>query len=133
MDPIEQSKLLENRRQFFGRATTGIGSLALASLLNPTLLSGQTKTQTKSADGLPTGLPHFAAKAKRVIYLLQSGAPSQMELFDYKPDLKDLHGKPLPDSVRDGQRLTGMTAGQKSFPIVNPPFKFRQHLSLIHI
>ena len=124
MDPITESKLIENRRQFFGRTTTGIGSLALASLLNPKLFAAPAKTS--ASGGLP-GLPHFAAKAKRVIYLLQSGAPSQMELLDYKPTLKNLHGKPLPASVREGQRLTGMTAGQRSFPIVNPPFAFRQH------
>lgn len=123
MDPRSESQLIENRRQFFGRSTTGIGSLALASLLNPQLLSG-------AAPSMPSGIPRlpaFAAKAKRVIYLLQSGAPSQMELFDYKPTLKALHGKPLPESVREGQRLTGMTARQKTFPIVNPPFAFKQH------
>ena len=123
MDPRSESQLIENRRQFFGRSTTGIGSLALASLLNPQLLTG-------AAPSMPSGiprLPSFAAKAKRVIYLLQSGAPSQMELFDYKPTLKALHGKPLPESVREGQRLTGMTARQKTFPIVKPPFAFKQH------
>ncbi len=123
MDPRSESQLIENRRQFFGRSTTGIGSLALASLLNPQLLTG-------AAPSMPSGIPRlpaFAAKAKRVIYLLQSGAPSQMELFDYKPTLKALHGKPLPESVREGQRLTGMTARQKTFPIVNPPFAFKQH------
>jgi hypothetical protein len=123
MDPRSESQLIETRRQFFGRSTTGIGSLALASLLNPQLLTG-------AAPSMPSGIPRlpaFAAKAKRVIYLLQSGAPSQMELFDYKPTLKALHGKPLPESVREGQRLTGMTARQKTFPIVNPPFAFKQH------
>jgi len=70
--------------------------------------------------------PHFAAKAKRVIYLFQSGGPSQLELMDYKPKLKELHGTELPDSIRQGQRLTGMTSGQKSFPCVAPKFKFEQ-------
>jgi hypothetical protein len=110
MDPVTASQLIENRRQFFGRATIGIGSLALASLLNPKLFAASHESALNHG-GLP-GLPHFAAMAKRVIYLLQSGAPSQMELLDYKPSLKNLHGKPLPDSVRKGQRLTGMTAGQ---------------------
>ena len=105
MDPVAESQLIENRRQFFGRATTGIGSLALVSLLNPKLFAAPQKS-TSAHGGLP-GLPHFAAKAKRVIYLLQSGAPSQMELLDHKPSLKKLHGEPLPDSVRKGQRLTG--------------------------
>lgn len=125
MDPVTQSKLIENRRQFFGRSTTGIGSLALASLLNPGLFAAAGNND-KSQNGL-AGIPHFAPRAKRVIYLLQSGAPSQMELLDYKPALKDLHGQELPETVRQGQRLTGMTSGQQSFPIVNPPFKFRQH------
>ena len=125
MDPIVESQLIENRRQFFRRAATGIGSLALASLLRPNVFAAEQKSAATHG-GLP-GLPHFAPKAKRVIYLLQSGAPSQMELFDHKPSLKALHGKPLPDSVRQGQRLTGMTSKQKSFPIVNPPFAFRQH------
>jgi hypothetical protein len=70
--------------------------------------------------------PHFAPKAKRVIYLFQSGGPSHLELFDYKPKLKELHGTELPDSIRQGQRLTGMTSGQKSFPVVAPKFKFEQ-------
>ena len=122
MNPWEQTALLENRRQFFGRASAGIGSLALASLTNPQLFG---RTSAGSVNEL--GLPHFAPKAKRVIYLLQSGAPSQMELWDYKPALKKLHGTSLPESVRQGQRLTGMTAGQSSFPIVNPPFAFQQH------
>lgn len=119
-NPIIESQLLENRRQFFGRATAGIGSIALASLLNPQLLSGA------SGQALP-GLPHFAPKAKRVIYLLQSGAPSQVDLFDYKPSLEKLHMTNLPPEVRGGQRLTGMTAGQKSFPVVKSPWAFRQH------
>ena len=119
-NPIIESQLLENRRQFFGRATTGIGSIALASLLNPQLLSGA------PGQALP-GLPHFAPKAKRVIYLLQSGAPSQVDLFDYKPSLEKLHMTNLPPEVRGGQRLTGMTAGQKSFPVVKSPWAFRQH------
>ena len=119
-NPIIESQLLENRRQFFGRATTGIGSIALASLLNPQLLSGA------PGQTLP-GLPHFAPKAKRVIYLLQSGAPSQVDLFDYKPSLEKLHMTNLPPEVRGGQRLTGMTAGQKSFPVVKSPWAFRQH------
>ena len=76
--------------------------------------------------GLP-GLPHFAPKAKRVIYLFQSGAPSQMDLFDYKPRLKEFHGTELPDSVRMGQRLTGMTAAQSSFPVAPSIFKLQQH------
>ena len=73
------------------------------------------------------GIPHFAPKGKRVIYLLQSGAPSQVDLLDYKPSLEKLHMTQLPAEIRDGQRLTGMTAGQKSFPLVKSPWKFRRH------
>lgn len=123
MNLFQQAGLIENRRQFFGRMSTGIGSMALASLLNPRLFAGQVQQDGK---GLET-LPHFAPKAKRVIYLLQSGAPSQMELFDYKPTLDKLHGTELPESIRGGQRLTGMTSRQKSFPIVKSAFGFQQH------
>src|SRR3954449_8635013 len=76
--------------------------------------------------GLP-GLPHFAPKAKRVIYLFQSGGPSQIELFDYKPRLKDFAGTDLPESIRKGQRLTAMSATQAAFPTVPSKFQFAQH------
>ena len=88
----------------------------------PHLMGGEAASQ----GGLPE-LPHFAPKAKRVIYLFQSGGPSQIDLFDYKPRLEQLHGMELPDSVRQGQRLTGMTASQKSFPVQRTWFDFRQH------
>ena len=103
------------RRHFFGRSAYGLGAIALSKLLGDELPRG----------GL-SGLPHFAPKAKRVIYLFQSGAPSQIELFDYKPKLQQLRGTDLPDSVRQGQRLTAMTATQSSFPIVPSTFSFRQ-------
>ena len=106
---------LLTRRYFFGKASAGLGIAALSSLL-----------QADDVGGLP-GLPHFPPTAKRVIYLFQSGAPSQMELFDYKPRLKDLTGTELPDSVRSGQRLTGMTSGQTSFPVAASLFRFEQH------
>src|SRR6516162_11403191 len=105
---------LLTRRYFFGKASAGLGIAALSSLL-----------QADEAGGLPE-LPHFPPTAKRVIYLFQSGAPSQMELFDYKPRLKDLVGTELPDSIRSGQRLTGMTAGQTSFPVAASLFRFEQ-------
>lgn len=103
------------RRHFFGRAACGIGVPALASLLRGAERPGL-------AD-----LPHHAPKAKRVIYLFQSGGPSQMELFDYKPRLKDFADTDLPESVRRGQRLTGMSASQSRFPIVPSRFAFGQH------
>ncbi len=97
------------RRHFFGRSATGVGIAALASLLNG---GGRRERGSAAIGGLP-GL-HFAPKAKRVIYLFQSGAPSQMDLFDYKPKLAGSAGKELPDSIRHGQRLTGMTAGAEA-------------------
>src|SRR5215467_8620058 len=105
------------RRHFFSRTSTGIGIAALASLF---------EEEMRADGGLP-GLPHFPPKAKRVIYLFQSGAPSQMELFDYKPKLKDLRATELPDSIRQGQRLTGMTAAQTSFPVAPSLYKFAQY------
>ena len=115
---LNQEHLLNiNRRQFFGTTAAGIGTAALASLLSQEAARGA---------GLKE-LPHFAPRAKRVIYLLQSGAPSQVDLWDYKPTLEMLHGTELPPEVRGGQRLTGMTARQRSFPLVKSPFKFSQH------
>jgi hypothetical protein len=123
MNPLLDQRLLINRRHFFRRA--GLGATALTALFNQES-SAAPVTDVSANGGLP-GLPHFAAKAKRVIYLFQSGAPSQMDLFDYKPRLADLHGKDLPDSVRQGQRLTGMTASQDRFPIAASKFRFAQH------
>src|SRR3954453_14650585 len=114
--------LLQTRRQFFGRSATGIGAAALASLLGEDL---------RAADDLATAgaLPklHFAPKAKRVIYLFMSGGPSHLDLFDYKPKLKEHFGQDLPASVRMGQRITGMTSGQKTLPVAPSLFKFAQH------
>ena len=124
--PLDDMALLQTRRQLFGRTSCGLGTIALASLLNGDARAVGSASETEAIGGLP-GLPHFAPKAKRVIYLLQSGAPSQVDLFDYKPSLEDLHLTELPDSIRQGQRLTGMTAGQKKFPVVKSPWKFQQH------
>ena len=115
MDP-----LLVTRRHFFSRSSCGLGIAALATLLKEDLPAAE------STGGLP-GLPHFAPKAKRVIYLFQSGAPSQMDLFDYKATLDGIRGTELPDSIRKGQRLTGMTATQSSFPVAPSIFKFARH------
>ena len=112
-----------NRRTFLSGASIGIGSLALGSLLVPDLFRGKTDEE----EALPFGVTHFAPKAKRVIYLFQSGAPSQLELFDYKPLLLKMQGQELPPSVRNGQRLTGMTASQKSFPLIPSFTGFNQH------
>lgn len=110
-----------NRRKFLSKLSLGIGSAALGSLLIPDLFSG---AETEAA---VQGLPHFAPKAKRVIYLFQNGAPSQLDLFDYKPMLQTMFGQDLPDSIRMGQRLTGMTANQASFPLAGSKFKFQQY------
>jgi len=111
------------RRQFFRRNATGIGAAALGSLLNPQLFAKDTKP-----DSATDQAPHFPGKAKRVIYLFMHGGPSQMELFDYKPRLKELNTTPLPASIRGDQRLTGMTAKQKAFPIAAPnQFQFQRH------
>ncbi|SVC24265.1 uncharacterized protein METZ01_LOCUS277119, partial [marine metagenome] len=117
MDPILEYEWLLTRRHFLELASTGIGVAALATLFNEDL-AGQPRVGSQEVpQGLP-GIPHFAPKAKRVIYLFQSGAPSQHELFDYKPRLAELVGSELPESVRGDQRLTAMTAAQQSFPIV---------------
>jgi hypothetical protein len=116
-----------NRRTFLTRSAAGIGSVALAALLGPAAICNATAPATAASGlGLP-GLPHFKPTAKRVIYLFQAGAPSQFETFDYKPRLQALRGQDLPGSVRMGQRLTGMTSGQKNFPIAPSIFKFNQY------
>ena len=112
------------RRHFFSRTASGIGVAALGSLLNPGIFSAFAGS---SEVKYPLAQPHFPAKAKRVIYLFMAGGPAQMDLLDYKPTLDKLHGEELPASVRMGQRLTGMTSGQKSFPVVKSLFKFAQH------
>jgi hypothetical protein len=124
MHPLHETHLLLTRRHFFRRTSTGLGLAALASLLNEELVAASADHPV--ARQLP-GLPHFPPNAKRVIYLFQSGAPSQMDLFDYKPKLADLRGAELPDSVRMGQRLTGMTATQASFPVAPSRFRFARH------
>jgi hypothetical protein len=124
MKPAIDHNLALTRRHFFGRAASGVGIAALATLLGQEAHGEDAAPQ--STGGLP-GLPHFAAKAKRVIYLFQSGAPSQMDLFDWKPGLADLRATELPDSIRQGQRLTGMTATQTSFPVAPTKYKFAQH------
>ncbi len=107
-----------NRRTFLHNGLFSLGGLALASMVPA---SGLNKVLADP------DLPHFAPKAKRVIYLFQSGAPSQMELFDHKPKLRQMFGQELPASVRQGQRVTGMTASQRSFPLAMGNFEFQRH------
>ena len=117
---LSDNPLTMTRRQFFGKSAKGLGGVALASLLNENLFSAQSPV-----GGLP-GFPNFAPKAKRIIYLFQSGGPSQIDMFDYKPNLNEVHGQEVPDSVFNGQRLTGMTAGQTSFPVARSIYNFEQ-------
>ncbi len=108
------------RRGFLGRSAAGIAAVS-------TLLSEDGLADEPTGDGGLPGLPHFAGRAKRVIYLFQSGAPSQLDLFDYKPQLEAQRDKDLPDSIRKGQRLTGMTSKQARFPVAPTGFRFAQH------
>jgi len=126
MDPHWEQRVLQTRRQFFGRAASGIGAAALASLINPQLASAAAGGGDPRAQGVKIG-PHFAPTAKRIIYLFQSGAPSQLDLFDYKPKMREYFNTELPESIRMGQRLTTMTSGQASFPVAPTAFKFAQH------
>ena len=126
MNPLRERYLQMTRRHFFGRSAAGIGTAVLASLFqNDGLVAATTGGDTASSGGLP-GLPHFAAKTKRVIYLFQSGGPSQVDLYDYKPKLDNLRATELPASIRMGQRLTGMTATQTSFPVAPTIFNFER-------
>ena len=124
MTPCFEHELVDTRRRFFGKAATGIGAAALASLLQGEGWAAPVAPRPRTG-GLP-GLPHFAPRAKRVVFLFQSGAPSQIDLFDYKPQLRKFHKQELPDSIRRGQRITGMTAGQDSFPVAASIFKFQR-------
>lgn len=109
-----------NRRHFLTKASLGLGGLGLASLLSPSQIFAKDKPDVSA-------FKHIAPKAKRVIYLFQSGGPSQLELYDYKPKLNEMRGQDLPESVRNGQRLTGMTSGQDSFPLAGSLYDFKQH------
>jgi len=111
LDPRLENQQLLTRRHFFGRTATGIGTAALSNLL-----------QAETSPGL-----HHKPTAKRIIYLFMSGGPSQLELFDHKPQLAKINGEELPDSIRQGQRLTGMSSTQASFPCVPSTFDFSRH------
>ncbi|MFP6762063.1 MAG: DUF1501 domain-containing protein [Planctomycetaceae bacterium] len=129
MNPFNEHQLWINRRHFFGRSAAGIGTAALWSLLQQDGDAADSRSnppvQRANAPAI-TGFPDLVRKAKRVIYLFQSGAPSQMDLFDNKPALARLRSSELPDSIRQGQRLTGMTSRQESFPVAPSAFRFTQ-------
>ena len=132
-----ENELCLTRRAFFGKTAARLGTVALASLLNPKLFGAAATTTLRVASGgaaaaggpdlgILGGVPHFAPTAKRVIWLFMSGAPSQLDLFDYKPNLAALYDTDLPDSIRNGQRITTMTSGQTRFPVAPTIYKFKQ-------
>ena len=123
VNTTDRAVLNETRRQFFANGARGIASIALAGLL----AEDRGIAASREATGGLAGLPHFPPKAKRAIYLHMLGAPPQMETFDYKPGMKAWFDKDLPESIRQGQRLTTMTSGQTRFPIAPSIFKFAQH------
>jgi hypothetical protein len=133
MIELDDLKYNCTRRHFLSSVSLGLGVAALSSLLEP--LSGRGRGGTvsapeggpASATGPAVDVPHVVPRVKRVIYLFQSGGPSQLELFDHKPLLRTMNGQELPESVRMGQRLTGMTAFQKSFPLAGSQFEFARH------
>jgi len=134
---LQQVERQLDRRDFLTKSSLGIGALALSSLLNADKAWGAVKGNTLDASNADAilksynqnrqGLPHYLPKAKRIVYLFQSGGPSQLDMWDYKPKLKEMFGKDLPPSVRQGQRLTGMSASQTVFPIAPSIMDFKQH------
>ena len=122
MNLADQFNTLQNRRQFLGNSALGLGAFSFMDL--------NAKDNHSTPAGFPQnalGLPHHAPKAKKVIWLCMAGAPSHLDMLDYKPTLEKMFDKDLPESVRDGQRLTGMTANQSRFPLAPSKFKFKQH------
>lgn len=134
--PLREREMLLTRRRFFRKAgatlSTGLGALAMQSLLGrelgakPATLAGLPGAGASGSGTLPLG-PHFKPKAKRVIYMHMEGAPSHLDLYDYKPGLRQRFDQDLPDSIRDGQRLTGMTSGQARFPVAPSIFQFSRY------
>ena len=127
MHPFDERHRLLSRRRFLDAGRGCLGTAALATLLQKDLRSVQANDQASAVVGKSpqnglAGLPHHKATAKRVIYLFMAGGPSHIDMFDYKPIMRKLHGTELPDSIRNGQRLTGMSSGQASFPCVAPMF-----------
>lgn len=122
-NPFFENQQHVTRRHFLGKLSVGLGSAALGTLLTKDLFSPKKSLE----ESILAGIPHFAPKAKRVIYLFQNGAPSQLESFDYKPLLNKMVGQELPASIRGAQRLTGMTSGQDKFPLVGSKFAFNQY------
>src|SRR2546426_11542396 len=123
MDPIQEEKLLLTRRHFFGRMATGVGAAALGSLLNPGLFAALTDEAEKPKG--PLGAPHFAPKARRVIYLFMAGGPAAKEMVGFKPAPGKIHQTPVAGSLPLGPRTTNKDLGQKNFSGVESPFQFK--------
>jgi len=126
MNPAHEPLHLLSRRHFFKSTGLAAGRIALAGLMFPEALRAATKDTVRAHPALPE-LPHFAPKAKRLIYLFMNGGPAQMDLLDYKPGLEKIYDTDLPDSIRMGQRLTTMTSGQTRFPIAPSKYSFKQY------
>jgi hypothetical protein len=127
MQPLQDYLRQQTRRAFFKNTGLAAGRIALATLLFPEFMRAASPGKGSRAHPALPGLPHFQPKARRLIYLFMNGAPSQIDLWDYKPRLADLFDTDLPDSIRNGQRLTTMTSGQKRFPIAPSIYKFAPH------
>src|SRR5689334_20213804 len=131
MNPLTDNRRHITRRALLGQTATGVGAAALAYLFRndfaTAAAAGAAGTTDVKAAGALAGLPHFAPKAKRVIYMFQNGAPSHVDLFDYKPKLKEWHGKEIPESIQGGKRLSTMTGLQKAKPVLSEITKFAQH------
>jgi len=125
MNPLFEQQLLCTRRQFFGSSGLRLGGLAVAMMAGKSLAIGRAASD-RMHPGLPE-LPHFAPKGKAIIYLHMNGGPAQLDTWDYKPKLVEFFDKDLPDSIRNGQRITTMTSGQARFPVAPSMFKFEQH------
>ncbi|HAD62237.1 MAG TPA: sulfatase, partial [Planctomycetaceae bacterium] len=130
MNPIREAELIETRRHFFSRSATGIGTAALASLLNPDLFAAGNAAPNPNVGSVPVGglpdVPHFAAKAKRVIYLFQNGAPTHVDLFDWKPELQKRHKEAVPASYIQNRRFSTMTGAADGKLLLAPVEPFSQ-------
>ena len=124
---LETVKKQLDRRTFLTKTSLGLGALALGSLMGTTKLFGKSGSASVEEEMLSTTFPNYLPKAKRIVYLFQSGGPSQLDMFDYKPMLEKYQGQDLPPSVRKGQRLTGMSAEQATLPVASSLFKFQQY------
>ena len=125
MNPLHQRALDLTRRSFFGMGARTLGAtLGTAALAD---LFAAERPRVALPNPIAPPAPHFPAKAKRIIYLHMEGGPSQLDLFDYKPELRRRYDQDLPDSIRNGQRLTGMTSGQSRFPVMPSAFRFTRY------